>query len=304
MTRPPRILYAEPPTLDKRIELATAIRMLAGPDRTAQQRPPECAAVRRELEEIAFSIQELLRDCDRRLRSYVIKYSPDQPRAPAGNPDGGQWTRDGGNGNVVGGSDGEIDNRSALGRKQYAALGTLTNATDSGSEPARSNGVQLTMEPNDPVTGRPFWSENPIDRLGGGEGGGGLGEQSNIGSSEAAAAGAQGFAPPQIGSFQVPENLTYGTTLFGNYAHDEIANILKDLYPGVTFEFNVLPGQRGIDVTVLNDPFGRVSYQYGEIKPLTASGESRFIRQLQEWGVGPVQSITYDAAGNVYYGFR
>jgi hypothetical protein len=33
-----------------------------------------------------------------RLRSYLIetRYRPDQPRVPAGNPEGGQWTNDGG----------------------------------------------------------------------------------------------------------------------------------------------------------------------------------------------------------------
>jgi hypothetical protein len=114
----------------------------------------------------------------------------------------------------------------------------------------------------------------------------------------------QGAGPPQIGSFPVPDNLTYGTTLFGNYAHEQIANLLEELYPGVLFDMRVLPGQRGIDVTVLDDPFGRVGFPFGEIKPLTPSGESAFNRQLLQWGVGPVQSITYDAAGNVYYGFR
>jgi len=76
------------------------------------------------------------------------------------------------------------------------------------------------------------------------------------------------------------------------------------LYPDALFDFRVLPGQRGIDVTVLDDPTAEVGYQFGEIKPLTASGEAAFNRQLQQWGVGPVQPITYDAAGNVYYGFR
>jgi hypothetical protein len=60
----------------------------------------------------------------------------------------------------------------------------------------------------------------------------------------------------------------------------------------------------GIDVEVSDDDsVARVGYQFGEIKPRTPSGEARFNRQLQEWGVGPVQAITYDAAGNVYYGF-
>jgi len=98
--------------------------------------------------------------------------------------------------------------------------------------------------------------------------------------------------------------LTYGTTLFGNYAHEQIANLLKRLYPEVDFYFRVLPYQRGIDVKVLNDPAAEVGYQFAEIKPLTRSGESTFNQQLQRWGVGPVQAITYDAAGNVYYGFR
>ncbi len=166
--------------------------------------------------------------------------------------------------------------------------------------------VRLAMEPVDPVSGVPFSSETPINRLGGGEapGGGGFGGRSSSESSEAAAAAAQSSGPQKIGSFTPPDNLTYGTTLFGNYAHAKIADLLRSLYPDVQFRFDVLPGQRGIDVTVLRDPLGRVGFQFGEIKPLTASGESAFNRQLQQWGVGSVQSITYDAAGNVYYGFR
>jgi hypothetical protein len=163
------------------------------------------------------------------------------------------------------------------------------------------------MEPPiDPATGQPFSSENPLDRLGGGEGpdGGGLGERSSSGSSEAAAADAQGAGPLQIGAFTPPDTLTYGTTLFGNYAHEQTANLLKRPYPEVVFDFRVLPSQRGIDVTVPDVSIGEVGYQFGEIKPRTASGETRFNRQLREWGVGPVQAITYDAAGNVYYGFR
>jgi len=197
---------------------------------------------------------------------------------PAGNPDSGQWTSDGGN-------------------------GTSTSSSDNAGEGATD--VRLAMEPIDPVTGAPFSSETQINRLGGGEGGGGgFAERSSNGSSEAAAADAQGAGPPRIGSFSVPNSLTFGTTLFGNYAHQETAGLLRGLYPDVRFRFNVLPGQRGIDVEVPEKSVGEVGYRFGEIKPLTSSGESTFNRQLQEWGVGPVQAITYDAAGNVYYGFR
>jgi hypothetical protein len=31
-------------------------------------------------------------------QSYARKFDPDQPRVPAGNPDGGQWTSEGGSG--------------------------------------------------------------------------------------------------------------------------------------------------------------------------------------------------------------
>jgi hypothetical protein len=230
---------------------------------------------------------------------------------PAGSPDGGQWTTDGGNAVSTSSSDGageKTDYSSVLGGRQYAALdtGTLTHATDNGGDQSSSSGTRLAMEPTDPVTGERFSSETPINRLGGGEGGGGgIGERSSSGASEAAAAAeAQGASPRQIGSFLVPENLTYGTTLYGIYAHGQIGDLLGELYPGVPFILRVRWGQTGIDVEVPDKFVGRVGFKFGEIKPLTSSGEATFNRQLQEWGVGPVQAITYDAAGNVYYGFR
>jgi hypothetical protein len=48
--------------------------------------------LRRDLEKIREDVLGLWRQCEPRSRSYVIKYSPDQPRVPAGNPGGGQWT--------------------------------------------------------------------------------------------------------------------------------------------------------------------------------------------------------------------
>jgi hypothetical protein len=110
--------------------------------------------------------------------------------------------------------------------------------------------------------------------------------------------------PPKIGSFPVPDDLTYGTTSFGNYAHDKTAELLDEMYRDVEFIFRVGPGQRGIDVEVPEDFISVVGHQYLEIKPLTPSGQRSLNQQTERWGVGPVQALTYDSAGNLYYGFR
>jgi len=88
------LLTTVPPTFEKRLEILDAIRTLAAEDEhdRLRRRRAERASVRRDLGELAHAVQELSRACDPRLRSYVIKYNPDQPRVPAGNPDGGQWT--------------------------------------------------------------------------------------------------------------------------------------------------------------------------------------------------------------------
>jgi hypothetical protein len=75
-------------------------------------------------------------------------YNPDQPRVPAGNPDGGQWTNEGGNGpseNSL--SDTALTPDDSTGQgPQYAALdtGTRTDAAEGGGTNAGSNsGVQI-----------------------------------------------------------------------------------------------------------------------------------------------------------------
>src|SRR5262249_8653138 len=72
--------------------------------------------------------------------------------------------------------------------------------------------------------------------------------------------------PPKIGAFQVPDNLTYGTTLFGDHAHGEIAELLQKLYPDAKFIFRVRPGQTGMDVEVHEDSVSEVGHKFLEIK--------------------------------------
>ena len=92
------LLTAVPQTLEKRLEIVDAIRALAArdDDERLSKRRAELASIRRELGELAQALQKIRRDCDPRLRSYVMKYSFGQPRVRAGNPDGGQWTSEGG----------------------------------------------------------------------------------------------------------------------------------------------------------------------------------------------------------------
>lgn len=91
--------------------------------------------------------------------------------------------------------------------------------------------------------------------------------------------------------------------MFGNYAHQQTAKLLEDLYPGVPFTFRVGPGQRGIDIELPEGFIPRVGHEFLDIKPRSPSGERKFYRQQEEWGV-PVQPLTYDKDGSVYYGFR
>lgn len=91
------LLTAVPQSLEKRLEIMNAIRTLTAPDGDDQvrKRQADIAALRRDLEKIREDVLDLWRQCEPRSRSYVIKYNPDQPRVPAGNPDGGEWTSEG-----------------------------------------------------------------------------------------------------------------------------------------------------------------------------------------------------------------
>ena len=88
-----------PRTLHAQLEIAEAMRMLMAPDEAEllYQRRAEIAAIRGELEAIKRDFQKAGEEClalvKAELRAALAKnYNPDQPRVPAGNRDGGQWT--------------------------------------------------------------------------------------------------------------------------------------------------------------------------------------------------------------------
>src|SRR5579864_2490687 len=99
----PRILSAVPRTLHVQLEIAKAIGTLNSQEALAQlQRPVETDAAGEERELIKQIVRELLLDL------HKAGFNPDEPRVPAGGPDGGQWTSESGNGAVV--SDATPDN--------------------------------------------------------------------------------------------------------------------------------------------------------------------------------------------------
>jgi hypothetical protein len=150
----PRTLSAVPQTLRARLEIAKAIRTLAGPaeDELLRQRRAEIAAIRRDLEALsrdlhkAFEAAATLAKAE--LQAALKKYSTDQPRVPAGNPDGGQWT----NGDGGGGSPSSSSDATAPGTvnpTRYAArdTGTLTDETPGApsSSPVPDDSAKLRV---------------------------------------------------------------------------------------------------------------------------------------------------------------
>jgi hypothetical protein len=59
-------------------------------------------------------------------------------------------------------------------------------------------------------------------------------------------------------------------------------------------------------VSVPEKHIAELGFARAEIKPLSASGEKKLQQQIWNWGYDPstVRAITYDANGNVYFGFR
>lgn len=127
---------AVPKVLEVRLEIANAIRTLPAEaaDDELLRRRAEIIALRRDLEHLAEALRQVSRECEPRLRSYVLKYSPDQPRVPGGNPDGGQWTKadqSGAPSNSTAGSGALVSPKPV----QFAALDTGTR-TDAINAPA------------------------------------------------------------------------------------------------------------------------------------------------------------------------
>jgi hypothetical protein len=131
-----------PKELEVRLRIIEAVGEFAaqGEEARINRRWAEIAACRRELTEVELAVQELKRACDPRLRSYVNKYTynPDEPRVPAGNAGGGQWTSSGGGSSSISAIEpvDDANDTSSIGT-QYAQQETGTPADDSGTSDDR-----------------------------------------------------------------------------------------------------------------------------------------------------------------------
>jgi len=84
------VLYAVPPTLHARLEIAKAIRLLV--EQNEAERLRRAAEPPVNIQEIAA---EIVREAFDEL--HKAGFNPNEPRVPAGNPDGGEWTSEGSN---------------------------------------------------------------------------------------------------------------------------------------------------------------------------------------------------------------
>ncbi len=145
-TRPDAYRFAPPGSPEAKMPgwldpWATRVRAREAAEDAARAREAaEQDAFERELAELRDAnarVRILLADVkfELALRALGRKYSPDQPRAPAGNPEGGQWTSDGG-------GDSSSSDVSSLEQEP------LTTARD---QPARTDLSQLEAVANDPI---------------------------------------------------------------------------------------------------------------------------------------------------------
>jgi hypothetical protein len=97
---PPRRSSAVPRDWNVRAEIIKAIRRLSvqEDEQRVRRRQADLAALRRDFEGLAQALREAFRESASPVSRELRKtgYNPDEPRVPAGNSDGGEWTREGG----------------------------------------------------------------------------------------------------------------------------------------------------------------------------------------------------------------
>lgn len=160
----PRMATTTPRTLEKQHEVMEALRALAAQnDEQLRRRRADIAVLRRDLEalrhECGLLAQTLPRMCcDQAIadvRAYFRKYSPDQPRVPAGNPDGGEWT---------GQDEGESSNDLSVGAGDVADSGSAESPSDIFDPNDEAQYADLDTGTRTDATTEPNILDNPGER--------------------------------------------------------------------------------------------------------------------------------------------
>jgi hypothetical protein len=147
---------AVPRALHVRLAIADAIRKLTAMDENEllRQRRAELAAIRRDLDALVRDVRKLGGELPAlvmaELQLELKKYSPEQPRVPAGNPDGGQWT-----------SGDKAGSDTPIPRTRYAALDTNTRRDTTERTPSDS---PFSTRNNSVIPNMPYASEFPGGR--------------------------------------------------------------------------------------------------------------------------------------------
>jgi hypothetical protein len=101
----PRTLQAVPNTLHAQLEIADGIRKLGAADQEdwVQWRREELAALRQDVEKLRDDLSKISRNFPTLFLTELRKagFDSDEPRVPAGNSKGGQWTKEGGTGSWI-----------------------------------------------------------------------------------------------------------------------------------------------------------------------------------------------------------
>jgi hypothetical protein len=113
-----------------------------------------------------------------------------------------------------------------------------------------------------------------------------------------------GINPNYLGRIDVPDNLNYGGTLFGDYVHVRTGPLLSQNFGGIRFIDRTAPGMRGVDFSTPRLRIQQVGIEHFELKPASPSGVTAYNRQVQNWGYEPstVQLLTYDKYGHIWKG--
>lgn len=108
-----------------------------------------------------------------------------------------------------------------------------------------------------------------------------------------------------IGRFLWSRDVMPGTTLGGQYAHEQIGGLFAREAPeDASLTLNTAPGARGVDIIVPAKSVSDVGFPFGEIKPNSLYGMRNFNAQVAKWRLSDhIQAITYDKYGNIYLGF-